>query len=138
MLKKAEEIGRTVEQVHKELQVFTGFPVQCNSSPRQDGVANHRLPSPGAEDGDPRQASSSTRRVQDGAQRHGGKSRSGEADQRGAQQEFSKPSQDATVHCYQCGPTRHIASDPGCPATHVTCHTCKKVGHCATVCRSRN
>lgn len=68
----------------------------------------------------------------------GGKSRSGDASQLGSRTEFREASQDAAVHCFRCGSTHHIASDPGCPAKRVTCRACKKVGHYATVCRSRN
>ena len=39
--------------------------------------------------------------------------------------------------CYCCGNTGHRAKDIRCPANGKTCRSCGKVGHFATVCRSR-
>ena len=39
--------------------------------------------------------------------------------------------------CYCCGNTGHRAKDIRCPANGKTCRSCSKVGHFATVCRSR-
>ncbi|XP_072141017.1 uncharacterized protein [Dermacentor andersoni] len=66
------------------------------------------------------------------------RSRPGEAGQHGARPKLREASEDIAGHCYRCGSPHHIASDPGCPAKHVSCHACGKVGHFASVCRSRN
>ena len=39
--------------------------------------------------------------------------------------------------CYCCGNTGHRAKDVRCPANGKTCRSCNKVGHFASVCRSR-
>ncbi|XP_054922640.1 uncharacterized protein [Dermacentor andersoni] len=109
--------------------------VQRVSTQHQDGVDSHHLPRLSAQDGGPCHPSS-TRQLPNGAQRHGGKSQRGEADQHGAWPELCEASRDIAVHCYRCGSPHHIASDPGRPAKHVTCRACGKVGHYASVCRS--
>ena len=43
----------------------------------------------------------------------------------------------ALCPCYCCGNTDHRAKDVRCPANGKTCRSCNKVGHFASVCRSR-
>ncbi|XP_033760745.1 cellular nucleic acid-binding protein homolog [Pecten maximus] len=39
--------------------------------------------------------------------------------------------------CYRCDSAGHISSDPHCPAKGVECRKCKKNGHFAKCCRSK-
>ena len=49
----------------------------------------------------------------------------------------SKQDKSASIKCHRCGNPDHLANSPSCPAKNRKCNKCSKIGHYASVCKTK-
>ncbi|XP_075532412.1 uncharacterized protein LOC142565772 [Dermacentor variabilis] len=52
-------------------------------------------------------------------------------------QDVRKRSDSEQRSCYRCGSSSHMANSAACPATNKRCHSCGKIGHFSSMCKSK-
>ncbi|XP_075550773.1 uncharacterized protein LOC142584554 [Dermacentor variabilis] len=123
-LDKAEEIGRSLEALHRANRAFDSEKIQRIEaaqlgapSTSQDG----RLLPRSRQDGRRSPGGHEDGRLFSGSRQEGRHFAHGSSGNRGA--------------CDRCGSTKHIATYKNCPARNRRCNACHTLGHFASVCR---
>ncbi|XP_075533151.1 uncharacterized protein LOC142566183 [Dermacentor variabilis] len=123
-LDKAEEIGRSLEALHRANRAFGSENV------RRIEASQLGVPSTG-QDG----------RLLPGSRQDGRRSPGGRQDgrllprSRQEGRQFAHGSSGNRGACDRCGSTKHIATYKNCPARNRRCNACHTLGHFASVCR---